>query len=74
MITNLGILEFDPQTRSMTLAAVHPGVTQQEIHEKTGFELPVSDALEETTPPSEEELTTLRGLDPERKYLKEGDF
>lgn len=74
VITNLGILEFDPQTRSMILAALHPGVTREEVQEKTGFELPISDALEETIRPSEKELVALRGLDPERRYLKEGDF
>ncbi|MCH8819315.1 MAG: hypothetical protein IIB03_03230 [Acidobacteria bacterium] len=74
VITNLGILEFDPQTRSMILAALHPGVTREEVQEKTGFELPISDALKETIRPSEKELVALRGLDPERRYLKEGDF
>ncbi|MDA2933420.1 3-oxoadipate--succinyl-CoA transferase subunit B [Acidobacteria bacterium AH-259-D05] len=74
VITNLGILEFDLKTREMKLAAVHPGITQEEVQEKTGFELPVSDDLEVTDPPSKEELQTLRALDPERRYLKAGEF
>ena len=74
VITNLGILEFDKNTRSMKLAAVHPGITEEEVREKTGFELSVSEDLKTTTPPSDEELQTLRALDPEKRYLKTGEF
>lgn len=74
VITNLGILEFDKKTRSMTLAAVHPGITEDEVREKTGFELLVAEDLKTTTPPSDEELQSLRALDPEKRYLKAGDF
>ena len=74
VITNLGILEFDPQTRAMQLVALHPGVTVKDVQEKTGFELGVSSQLEETPPPTEEELKLLRAIDPERKFLKAGEF
>ncbi len=74
VITNLGILEFDKKTRSMNLTAVHPGITEEEVREKTGFELPVAEDLETTTPPSDEELQSLRALDPEKRYLKAGEF
>ncbi len=74
VITNLGILGFDPQTREMQLVAIHPGVTVKDVQEKTGFELQVSAQLEETSPPTEEELKLLRALDPERKFLKAGEF
>jgi hypothetical protein len=30
--------------------------------------------LEETPPPTEEELKLLRAIDPERKFLKAGEF
>jgi glutaconate CoA-transferase subunit B len=74
VITNLGILEFDPKSREMKLVAVHPGITPEQVQDKTGFQLAVADDLEVTTPPSEEELEILRTIDPERKYLKEGEF
>jgi glutaconate CoA-transferase subunit B len=74
VITNLGILGFDAESREMKLVAVHPGITQEQVQDKTGFQLAVSDNLEVTTPPSEEELEILRTIDPERKYLKEGEF
>ncbi|MBI2089576.1 MAG: 3-oxoadipate--succinyl-CoA transferase subunit B [Deltaproteobacteria bacterium] len=74
VITNLGILEFDKETREMKLVAVHPGVSVKEVQEKTGFELLIADDLQVTTPPSAEELTLLRALDPERRFLKAGEF
>lgn len=74
VITNLGILGFDPETREMQLLAIHPGVTVKDVQEKTGFELRVSAQLEETPPPTEEELKVLRALDPERRFLKAGEF
>lgn len=74
VITNLGILGFDKETREMTLVAVHPGVTVEDVQAKTGFKLRVADDLEVTTPPSEEELKLLRAIDPERRFLKPGEF
>ena len=74
VITNLGILEFDKETREMTLVAVHPGIAVEEVLAKTGFKLRIADDLEVTTPPSEEELKLLRALDPEKRFLKPGEF
>jgi len=58
----------------MILVAVHPGITVDEVRAKTGFKLRVADDLEVTTPPSEEELKLLRAIDPERRFLKPGEF
>ena len=74
VITNLGILEFDKETRAMKLVAVHPGVSVKEAQEKTGFELAIADDLQVTTPPSGQELKLLRALDPECRFLKAGEF
>ena len=74
VITNLGILEFDNETREMKLVAVHPGISVKEVQEKTGFELEIADDLQVTAPPSGEELKLLRALDPERRFLKAGEF
>lgn len=74
VITNLGIMGFDPVTRQMKLVAIHPGVTLDEIRAKTGFDLQVEKDLEVTAPPTEEELKLLRAIDPERRFLKAGEF
>jgi glutaconate CoA-transferase subunit B len=62
VITDLGVLEPDPRTKELTLAAVHPGVTTDEVRAETGWELRVRDDLYETEPPTDEELTVLREL------------
>ncbi len=69
VITNLGILGFDEQERTMRLEAVHPGVTAAAVRDATGFELLVPDEVPTTEPPTEPELALLRTLDPDRRYL-----
>jgi glutaconate CoA-transferase, subunit B len=62
VITELGVLAPDPQTCELTLVAVHPGVDPDSVDAATGWELRVSVDLQQTQPPTEEELRTLREL------------
>ncbi len=62
VITDLGILEPDPETKELTLVALHPGATAEEAREATGWELKVAEKLETTSPPTEGELRVLREL------------
>jgi glutaconate CoA-transferase subunit B len=62
VITDLGVLRPEPETRELTLTQVHPGVSVDQAREQTGWALRVSDEVEETEPPSEEELRELRRL------------
>jgi glutaconate CoA-transferase subunit B len=62
VVTDLGILEPDPETRELTLTLVHEGVEVNRVREATGWELRVSGSLGGTEPPTEEELTRLRAL------------
>jgi glutaconate CoA-transferase subunit B len=62
VITDLGVLRPDPETCELTLAQVHPGVTVDEAREATGWPLRVADDVQETEPPTEEELRVLREL------------
>ncbi|RLF10495.1 MAG: ketoacid-CoA transferase [Thermoprotei archaeon] len=59
VVTDLGILKFDEETREMYLAEYYPSVTPRQIQENTGFELDVSRAFE-AQPPGERELKILR--------------
>ncbi len=70
VITHLGVFGFDEKTRRMRLETLHPGVTIEEVRDKTGFELLTPDQLRCTAPPTAEELRILRELDPERRYTK----
>jgi glutaconate CoA-transferase, subunit B len=62
VITDLGVLRPDPQSRELTLVALHPGATVERAREATGWELRVADDLVTTEPPTEEELDALRDL------------
>ncbi len=62
VITDLGVLEPDPASAELVLTALHTGVTVEQVHAETGWELEVSPDLMITSPPSEQELTTLRGM------------
>lgn len=68
VVTDLGILGFDPQTKAMMVVALHPGVSAKDIQDNTGFELPVPADVPTTEPPTSAELAVLRELDPERLY------
>ena len=70
VITHLGILGFDEGSRRMRLEALHPGASVEEVKERTGFELIISEELPYTEPPTEEELRILRELDPEQRYTR----
>src|SRR5216683_2994543 len=65
VVTDLGIMGFDDESRRMKVLALHPGVSVEEIQDNTGFELLVADDLAVTEPPSERELSVLRHLDPD---------
>jgi glutaconate CoA-transferase, subunit B len=62
VITDLGVLEPDPETAQLRLTGLHPGVTVDEARAETGWPLEIADELVQTTPPTERELTTLRSL------------
>ena len=62
VITDLGVLEPDPETCELTLTAVHPGVTVDDVRAATGWTLAVSARPGVSEPPTEEELTVLRGF------------
>ena len=60
MITDLGVLE--PRDGELTLTALHPGVTVDEVREATGWDLRVADEPAVTPEPTDEELEALREL------------
>ncbi len=64
VITQLGVLGFDEETKRMKLLAVHPGVTPEQVQEATGFPLLMAEEIGETSPPTEEERRILREIDP----------
>jgi len=69
VITNLGIMYFDKDSKEMYLAYYYPGVTPQDILDNMEFSVDVSKASE-ATPPTEMELKILRErVDPHKLVL-----
>ena len=60
VITDLAILGFHDETRRMEVLSLHPGVTLEDVRQKTGFEINAADELTETEAPGERELQVLR--------------
>lgn len=58
LVSDLG--QFDWANGRLRLVSHHPGVTVERIQAKTGFELEIAPNLEETPPPSREEVRLLR--------------
>ncbi|HEY0277036.1 MAG TPA: CoA-transferase [Solirubrobacterales bacterium] len=62
VITDLGVLEPDPETRELTLTRLHPGATIEAAREGTGWDLAVAPDLARTEDPTAAELIALREL------------
>jgi glutaconate CoA-transferase subunit B len=62
VITDIGVLTPDPVTRELTLTAIHPGFTPGQAREATGWDLKIASHLAHTSPPTAQELETLRDL------------
>ena len=69
VVTDLAIMEFDEKTKSMKVEALHPGVTAEEVRDNTGFDILIDENVGVTKAPSDEELSVLRHLDPDRVYI-----
>lgn len=69
VVTDLGLYKFDPETKEMYLASIHPGVTVEQIKDNTGWDVKIGKDLVVTPEPSEDELKRVRALDPTAHYL-----
>ncbi len=68
VITNLGCYEF--VEGEMTLVALHPGCTVDEVRANIGWDVRIADTLAETPAPTDEELRIIRDeLDPQHLYI-----
>lgn len=71
VITDMGILGFDEETRAVSLLSLHPGVQLEELVENTGFPLRIPKDIPATPLPTNEQLRLLREeIDPSGTHLK----
>jgi glutaconate CoA-transferase subunit B len=66
LVTNLGVFDFNGPDHSLAVLSLHPGVSREAVQEATGFPLSFSDdgRMDETPPPSENDLAIIRASDP----------
>jgi glutaconate CoA-transferase subunit B len=62
VVTDLALMGFDEATGRLRLDALQPGVSEDDVHRNTGFELLVSESLAELPAPTDRELAELRWL------------
>jgi glutaconate CoA-transferase subunit B len=62
VITDLCVMDFEPDSKRMRLKSVHRGVTAKQVQEKTGFELLMSNNVVETPSPTAEQIQILREM------------
>lgn len=71
VVTDLAVMENDPETCALRIASLMPGITVDEVRAATGFTPGVAPSVAEVRPPAPDVLRVLRDeVDPDRIYLK----
>lgn len=74
VITDLCVMDFQGPNFQPRIISLHPGVSEEEVRDNTGFELAAIAGLGETAHPSAEQLAIIAELDPKNlrgKQLKD---
>ena len=69
VITTRAVLRFGADGEAF-LASLHPGVTVEEVIANTGWKLRLTENVDATPIPTEEELAVMRELDPQNFWTK----
>jgi acyl CoA:acetate/3-ketoacid CoA transferase beta subunit len=64
VITQLGLYDFDEESKRMRLFATHPGITVDDVQANSGLALIIPDRVETTEPPPPQVRRILREIDP----------
>ncbi len=62
VITDLCVLEPEHTTKELTVTALHPGISREQVRDACGWPLKFSVDVVESIPPTTLELSVLRGL------------
>lgn len=70
IITNMAVMDFEPQSKRMRIIAVNPGYSEKMVQDNCGFELLKAGKITENHPPTAVELDILRNqIDPYRYVI-----
>ena len=62
MITDLCVIEPDPETKELVVTSLHPDVSRARVTEETGWPVRFAAAVQTTSHPTPHELAVLREL------------
>lgn len=62
LITDLCIMQTDPDSKEFVVTSIHPNVTREQIQDNTGWTVRYADTVTETPIPTQVELDALRTL------------
>lgn len=71
LLTTKGVFRFDPETREMYLARIHPGVSVADVKKDVPWDLKVADPLPETDRPTDDEIDFVRRFAPSEALGRE---
>lgn len=71
LISDLAIMDFEPNSHRMRVISIHPGITKEQVQDSTGFDLLWADNLGVTLEPTSKQLEIIRYLDPKKIFLKD---
>jgi glutaconate CoA-transferase subunit B len=52
----------DPETKELTVVALHPGITREQVAANAGWPVRFAEPLEQALPPGTQELAVLRDM------------
>jgi glutaconate CoA-transferase subunit B len=64
LLTTKGVFRFDPVTREMYLAQIHPKVNVEDVKKDVPWDLKIAEDLSETPHPKDEEIDFIRNFAP----------
>ena len=73
IITDLCVLEPDAQTRELTVTALHPGVTREQVQAQCAWPLRWAAEVAQTAAPTVQELEVLRALQERTRLAHAGE-
>src|SRR5919106_3548941 len=62
IMTDLCVMEPDPETKEFRVTSIHPGVTREHVAANTGWPVRFADGVSETPAPTRDELEVLRAM------------
>ena len=73
VVTDLCVMEPDPETRELTVVSLHPGIDRAAVQAACGWPVRFAETVGETPPPTADELRVLRDLQERTDRAHRGD-